>query len=96
MSDNEALFIQRTIEEVDLLFLEDKIAVAAALLFDINKTRRDLWFRLKLALLKSANGHRELFLMASIINVAEREFLSQSFHLVPGLYALQRMNDENS
>jgi len=26
--------------------------------------------------------------MASIINVAEREFLSQSFHLVPGLYAL--------
>jgi len=49
MSDNEALFIQRTIEEVDLLFLEDKIAVAAALLFDINKTRRDLWFRLKLS-----------------------------------------------
>lgn len=96
MLDDEALFIRKTIEEVDLLFLEDKIAIAAALLFDINKNKRDLWFRLKLALLKSANGHRELFLMASIVSVAEREFLSQSFHLVPGLYALQRINHGSS
>lgn len=95
MSDNEARFIQKTIEEVDLLLLEDKIALAAALLFDINKEQRDLWFRLKLALLKSADGHRELFLIASLTSVAERELLSQSFHLVPGLYALQRTNNEN-
>jgi len=84
------------IQEVDQLLLEDKVAQAAALLFDIHKTERDIWFQLKFNLLKSANGHRELFLAASIISVAEKEYLSQSFHLVPGLFALRKDCHENS
>lgn len=94
MSINGAALIHEITEEIDLLLSEDKMAQAAALLFDLHKGHRSIWIDLKVALLKSAFGHRELFLMASILNVAEKDDLSQSFHLVPGLYALRRPSDE--
>lgn len=96
MEGNEAGLIHEIAEEVDLLLSEDKMAQAAALLFDLHKGHRSIWIELKITLLRSAFSHRELFLLASILNVAERDHLSQSFHLVPGLFALSRSNDEKS
>lgn len=93
--NNQVVDIDKIIREVNLLILEDRIAHAAALLFEINKQSNKSWFPLKFALLKSAEGHRELFLVASLIGVAEADSLSQSFHLVPGLYALSTQIDEN-
>jgi len=78
--------ISDIIEEVDLLFLEENVAKAAVLLFNLNKERHELWLQLKVALLHSAIGHNQLFLMTSIIEVAEKTHLSLSFHLVPGLH----------
>lgn len=93
MKEGEAAVIQDLVEEVDMLLSEDKMAEAAVLLFDINKNQRDIWLSLKIALFRSAFNHRELFLLASIVGVAEKEFLSQSFHLVPGLFALRKNNE---
>jgi len=78
--------ISDIVEEINLLFLEEKVAKAAVLLFYLNKQRRDLWVQLKIYLLQSVVGHNQLFQMASIIDVAEKTHLSQSFHLVPGLH----------
>jgi signal transduction histidine kinase len=93
-TDDMADAILTIIQEVDQLLMEDRVASAAALLFDTHKERPDIWFQLKFSLLKEANGHRELFLAASIINVAEKDHLSQSFHLVPGLFALRQNRHE--
>lgn len=93
--NNKTVDIKSVIKEVNLLILEDKVAQAAVLLFEINKQNNREWFPLKFALLKSAEGHSELFLIASLINVAEADKLSQSFHLVPGLYALSAQTNEN-
>lgn len=92
MDVSKAQIVQEIVQEVEYLLVEDKVAQAAALLFDINKLQKSIWFDLKFSLLVSASGHRELFLMASIIGVAEKDFLSQSYHLVPGLYALKETN----
>jgi hypothetical protein len=79
--------------QVELLLLEDKFAEAACLLFNINKQDVKFWFKLKMALLESSYGHRELFLMATLLQVAERLHLSESFNLVPGLYSLAGKNE---
>lgn len=91
--ETEIASIANIVAQVDLFILEDKIAEAAVLLFDINKNNRKLWFPLKVALLSFCSGHREIFLAATLIEVAERDFLSQSFGLVPGLFAIASNND---
>lgn len=92
-SDSEADLIVDLVQQVDLLLCEDKVAEAAVLLFDINKTNHEFWFRFKVSLLSACYGHRELFLTATLVEVAERDYLSQSFNLVPGLYSLVKSND---
>ncbi|MFZ9315683.1 MAG: hypothetical protein ACO24P_00130 [Candidatus Nanopelagicaceae bacterium] len=89
MANSEGQQIQKICEEIHLLILEDHIAEAALLLFHINKQDIKFWFKVKIALFKNCSGHRELFLMASLFEVAERQGIDQSFHLVPGLYALR-------
>ena len=96
MHNSEAALIGDIIQEVHYLLIEDKIAEAAVLLYDINKENIDFWFRLKMHLLKHCEDHRELFLMATLINVAEKRYLSESFNLVPGLFALSRQKNESA
>jgi len=94
MQNSETDLISEIIQEVHYLLIEDKIAEASVLLYKINKENVDFWFRLKMYLLKHCEDHRELFLMATLINVAEKRYLSESFNLVPGLFALSRQEHE--
>lgn len=91
----EAAAIGRIVEEVDWLVLEDKVAQAAVLLFETHKKNKKLWFKVKFTLLKQAENHSQLFIVASLIEVAEKDLLSQSFHVVPGLFTLSRQDHEN-
>lgn len=96
MINNEGQYIKKVCDEVHLLLLEDRIAEAASLLFEINKEDSSFWYKAKIALYKSAVGHRELFVIASLIGVAEKDELDQSYHLVPGLFALRKQNHDHS
>ncbi len=76
--------------EVWLALDEKDFASASLKLWRSHKDARDLWSSVKIELLRSADEHSELFIMANLISVAEKDSLSASFHLVPGLYSLSR------
>jgi hypothetical protein len=88
MDRSTADAIEDIIPEIGLLIMEDRVAEAAVLLFQIHKEMTASWFPFKMNLLRSAENHRELFLMATLISVAEKNYLSESFNLVPGLYSI--------
>lgn len=96
MQNSETALIGDIIQEVHYFLIEDKVAEAAVLLYKINKENVDFWFRLKMHLLKQCDDHRELFLMATLISVAERRYLSESFNLVPGLFTLAHEGNETT
>jgi hypothetical protein len=90
MNNEEELYAKKICDEVHLLLLEDRIAEAASLLFESNKKNSTFWQAVKGVLYRSASCHKELFLTANLVNVAEKDNLNQSYHLVPGLFAFRK------
>lgn len=87
---------QNIVYETWLRLEENDVAAAAVLLWNYHKDQRQDWIKVKVALLKDSNCHKEIFLMANLLGVAEKADLSSSYHLVPGLYALcQRSKNRN-
>ena len=79
---------QNVVYEVWLRLEENEVAHAAVLLFNYHKKQHEDWAKVRVSLLKNCEGHKELFLMANLLCVAEKGDLSGSYHLVPGLYGL--------
>ena len=88
---------QNVIYEAWLRLEENEVAAAAILLFNFHKDQHEDWAKVRVSLLKNCEGHKELFLMANLLCVAEKCDLSASYHLVPGLYGLHhRLKKEQS
>lgn len=92
MNNEEELYAKKVCDKVHVFLLEDRIAEAASLLFESNKKNSTSWQTVKNVLYRSALSHQGLFLTANLINVAEKDDLGQSYHLVPGLFALRKQN----
>lgn len=67
---------------------QGKYAEVAAALFHHHKKSIRFWVGLKAELICSAKDNRDLFLIATLIDVSSKDTLDESCHLVPGLNAL--------
>jgi hypothetical protein len=78
------------IYETWLRLEENDLASAAFFLWSFRNDQPEDWTEVKVFLLKESNGHKELFLMANLLGIAEKDDLSASYHLVPGLSSLYK------
>lgn len=78
------------IYETWLRLEENDLASAAFFLWSFHKNQPKDWPKVKVFLLKNSTGHKELFMMANLLGIAEKDDLSASYHVVPGLSSLHK------
>jgi hypothetical protein len=85
---NSYILPKNIIYETWLRLEENDLASAAFFLWSFHEEQPKDWPEVKVFLLKQSSGHKELFMMANLLGIAEKEDLSASYHLVPGLSSL--------
>ena len=87
---NSYILPKNIIYETWLRLEENDLASAAFFLWSFHEEQPKDWPEVKVFLLKQSHGHKELFMMANLLGIAEKDDLSASYHLVPGLSSLHQ------